>query len=108
MTDGHQEKSTFFELFTFLMKIHERSEDSSKGRYDFFIQEKKSFVHTQICFFAVWLLISFFYLSSFPLLKWKANSTIEQQKHKIHEKCDRILVSKSVIKHKNLATNQFL
>ena len=53
------------------------------------------FVHAQIHFFAVWLLISF-QVQFISVAEKRAISTIELQKCKGHEKRDRLLVSKVV------------
>ena len=64
-----------------------------KGRDDnFFSGKVLKFVQAQIYFFAVRLLISFFFEVQFiSFIKGKSNSTIEQQKCKGHEQFNRIL-----------------
>ena len=69
---------------------NERSEYSYIGLGDFFFQEKSKIWSHSILIFRG--LIFDLFISSLHFFKRKANSTIQQQKCKGHEKRDRLLI----------------
>ena len=78
-----------------VLRVDERTPVSYIGRDGFFPGKVLKFFQAQIYFFRGLTFKFLFQFRSFTLLKGrKANSTIEQQKCKVHEKRDRLLVPK--------------